>query len=88
MPLDVVELFRSSLIGSRACAPSEMPTIVELVGAGRLDPVVDSVFPLAEVKAAHTKNGADAFWQDNSQPGVTTPAGRLQLEQPVQKRRP
>jgi len=56
-PVDVIELFRSelSLIGSCACTPSELRTIVELVGAGRLNPVVDSVFPLVEVKAAHQR---------------------------------
>lgn len=55
IPLDIVELFRSevSLIGSRACTPSELRTVVELVASERLDPVLDSSFPLRDVQAAH-----------------------------------
>lgn len=57
VPIDVVELFRSeiSIIGSRACTPDELLTVVDLVGSGRLDPVVDSVFALEDVRAAHER---------------------------------
>jgi NADPH:quinone reductase-like Zn-dependent oxidoreductase len=57
IPLDVVELFRSeiTLMGSRGCTPTEVSTVIELVGSGRLNPIVDSVFPLREVRAAHRR---------------------------------
>jgi NADPH:quinone reductase-like Zn-dependent oxidoreductase len=57
VPIDVVELFRSeiSLIGSRSCTLAELLTVVELVGCGKLDPVVDSVFALSDVRAAHQR---------------------------------
>ena len=60
--LDVVEMFRSeiTIIGSRACTPSELHTVIELVGSGRPDPVVDSVLPLREVQAAHLKKESRA----------------------------
>jgi NADPH:quinone reductase-like Zn-dependent oxidoreductase len=35
-------------------AKSELHTIMKLVAAGRLKPVVDRTFPLAEAAAAHT----------------------------------
>jgi NADPH:quinone reductase-like Zn-dependent oxidoreductase len=54
VPLDVIELFRSelTLIGSRTCTLDELKTIVQLVANGRLTPVVDSTYPLSEVREA------------------------------------
>jgi NADPH:quinone reductase-like Zn-dependent oxidoreductase len=42
-----------SLLGSYMGVKSELHTIMKLVAAGRLKPVVDRVFPLAEAAAAH-----------------------------------
>ncbi len=57
VPLDVIELFRAerSIIGSRSCTARELTTVVELVAAGQLKPVVDCVLPLGEVRAAHER---------------------------------
>lgn len=57
VPLDVIELFRAerTIIGSRSYTASELTTVIGLVAAGRLEPVVDSVWPLSEVRAAHHK---------------------------------
>jgi NADPH:quinone reductase-like Zn-dependent oxidoreductase len=43
-----------SLLGSYMGTKSELLTVMKLVAAGRLKPVVDRVFPLAEAAAAHT----------------------------------
>jgi NADPH:quinone reductase-like Zn-dependent oxidoreductase len=42
-----------SLLGSYMGAKSELQTVIKLVAAGRLKPIVDRVFPLAEAAAAH-----------------------------------
>ena len=42
-----------SLLGSYMGTKSELQTVMKLVAAGRLKPVVDRVFPLAEAAAAH-----------------------------------
>ncbi len=42
-----------SLLGSYMGVKSELHTIMKLVAAGRLKPVVDRVFPLTEAAAAH-----------------------------------
>jgi NADPH:quinone reductase-like Zn-dependent oxidoreductase len=42
-----------SLLGSYMGVKSELHTIMKLVSAGRLKPVVDRVFPLAEAASAH-----------------------------------
>ena len=42
-----------SLIGSTMSTRAEFATVMGLVFAGRLRPLVDTVFPLAEVQAAH-----------------------------------
>src|SRR5215467_3132954 len=42
-----------SLLGSYMGTKSELHTVMKLVAAGRLKPVVDRVFPLAEAAAAH-----------------------------------
>jgi NADPH:quinone reductase-like Zn-dependent oxidoreductase len=54
--LDLRFLFsrQLSLLGSYMGVKSELHTIMKLVAAGRLKPVVDRVFPLAEAAAAHT----------------------------------
>jgi NADPH:quinone reductase-like Zn-dependent oxidoreductase len=54
--LDLRFLFsrQLSLLGSYMGVKSELHTIMKLVSAGHLKPVVDRVFPLAEAAAAHT----------------------------------
>jgi NADPH:quinone reductase-like Zn-dependent oxidoreductase len=42
-----------SLLGSYMGVKSELQTVMKLVAAGRLNPVVDRVFPLREAAAAH-----------------------------------
>lgn len=42
-----------SLLGSYMGTKSELQTVMKLVASGRLKPVVDRVFPLAEAAAAH-----------------------------------
>lgn len=55
--LDVVELFRAerTIIGSRSFTARELATVVDLVAAGKLEPVIDSVMPLTQVRAAHQR---------------------------------
>jgi NADPH:quinone reductase-like Zn-dependent oxidoreductase len=43
-----------SLLGSYMGTKSELHTVMKLVAAGRLRPIVDRVFPLGEAVAAHT----------------------------------
>src|SRR5258707_2225088 len=43
-----------SLLGSYMGTKSELQTVMKLVAAGKLKPIVDRVFPLAEAAAAHT----------------------------------
>jgi NADPH:quinone reductase-like Zn-dependent oxidoreductase len=54
--LDLRFLFsrQLSLLGSYMGVKSELHTIMKLVAAGRLKPIVDRVFPLQEAAAAHT----------------------------------
>jgi NADPH:quinone reductase-like Zn-dependent oxidoreductase len=54
--LDLRFLFsrQLSVLGSYMGVKGELHTIMKLVSAGRLKPVVDRVFPLAEAAAAHT----------------------------------
>jgi NADPH:quinone reductase-like Zn-dependent oxidoreductase len=44
-----------SLLGSTMSTRAEFATVMGLVFAGRLKPVIDTVLPLAEVRAAHEK---------------------------------
>jgi len=52
-----------SLLGSYMGTKSELHTVLKLVAAGKLKPVVDHVFPLAEAVAAH------AYLESSSQFG-------------------
>jgi NADPH:quinone reductase-like Zn-dependent oxidoreductase len=54
--LDLRFLFsrQLSLLGSYMGVKSELHAIMKLVSAGRLKPIVDRIFPLAEAAAAHT----------------------------------
>jgi len=52
-----------SLLGSYMGTKSELRTVMKLVAAGRLKPIVDRVFPLAEAAAAH------AYLESSSQFG-------------------
>jgi len=63
--LDLRFLFsrQLSLLGSYMGTKSELHTVMKLVAAGRLKPVVDRVFPLAEAAAAH------AYLESSSQFG-------------------
>jgi NADPH:quinone reductase-like Zn-dependent oxidoreductase len=49
-----------SLLGSYMGTKNDLRTVMKLVAAGRLKPIVDRVFPLAEAAAAHAylKSGA------------------------------
>ena len=42
-----------SLIGSTMSTRAEFAVVMGLVFAGRLKPIIDRVFPLAEIQAAH-----------------------------------
>lgn len=55
--LDIRRLFwfQWSLLGSTMGSSREFAEVMELAGAGRLWPVVDSVFPLAEGRAAYER---------------------------------
>jgi NADPH:quinone reductase-like Zn-dependent oxidoreductase len=44
-----------SLIGSTMSTRADFVTVMGLVFAGKLKPVIDAVFPLAEIRAAHEK---------------------------------
>src|SRR5258708_8812023 len=44
-----------SLIGSTMSTRAEFATVMGLVFAGRLKPVIDSSFPLADIRAAHER---------------------------------
>ena len=63
--LDLRFLFsrQLSLLGSYMGVKSELHTVMKLVASGRLKPVVDRVFPLAEAAAAH------AYLESSSQFG-------------------
>ncbi|HKV60796.1 MAG TPA: zinc-binding dehydrogenase [Candidatus Acidoferrum sp.] len=52
-----------SLVGSYMGTKSELQTVMKLVAAGRLKPIVDRIFPLAEAAAAH------AYLESSSQFG-------------------
>ena len=52
-----------SLLGSYMGTKSELQTVMKLVAAGKLKPVVDRIFPLAETAAAH------AYLESSSQFG-------------------
>jgi len=52
-----------SLLGSYMGTKSELQTVMKLVSAGKLKPIVDRVFPLAEAAAAH------AYLESSSQFG-------------------
>ena len=43
-----------SLLGSYMGTKSELQTVMKLVAAGKLKPIVDRIFPLAEAAAAHS----------------------------------
>jgi len=62
VPLDIIELFRAerTIIGSRCYTRSESETVIELVAAGHLDPVVDSVIALDEIPEGHRRLEARA----------------------------
>ncbi|PYM72911.1 MAG: zinc-binding dehydrogenase, partial [Candidatus Rokuibacteriota bacterium] len=56
LPLSVMphELVRNELeiVGSRANTKQELQETMDLVGRGRIKPIVDRVFPLAEIESA------------------------------------
>ncbi len=44
-----------SLLGSTMSTRAEFATVLGLIFAGRLRPVLDSTFPLAAIQAAHAR---------------------------------
>src|SRR3954462_14969797 len=44
-----------SILGSTMGTPDDFQGVYDLIAAGRIRPVVDSVFPLAEARAAHER---------------------------------
>jgi NADPH:quinone reductase-like Zn-dependent oxidoreductase len=62
--LDLRFLFsrQLSILGSYMGRKSELQTVMKLVAAGRLKPVVDRVFPLAEAASAHAYLEASAHF--------------------------
>jgi NADPH:quinone reductase-like Zn-dependent oxidoreductase len=44
-----------SVLGSTMGAPEDFKGVYDLIAAGRIRPVVDSVFPLADARAAHER---------------------------------
>lgn len=55
VPLDLIELFRHewSVIGCVRASEPELRTVIELVGAGELEPVVSESFALEDAARAH-----------------------------------
>jgi zinc-binding alcohol dehydrogenase/oxidoreductase len=49
-----------SILGSTMGTPEDFQGVYDLIAAGRIRPVVDSVFPLAEARAAHERLEAGA----------------------------
>ncbi len=64
MELNFAPIFFKSLsvLGSTMGGLGEMKRVAELVFAGRLRPIVDSRFPLAEVRQAHAKMASRAVF--------------------------
>lgn len=52
--------FGHTILGSTMGSLAEMQRIIQLVDRGALRPVVDSTFPLAEIRSAHEKLEARA----------------------------
>jgi zinc-binding alcohol dehydrogenase/oxidoreductase len=44
-----------SILGSTMGTPDDFQGVYDLIAAGRIRPVVDSVFPLADARAAHER---------------------------------
>lgn len=64
VPLDLIELFRTehAVIGCARATHDEIRTVMELVGAGRLDPVLGEVLPLEQASRAHELLGDRAAY--------------------------
>jgi len=62
VPLDIIELFRAerTIIGSRSYTRSESQTVIDLVAAGHLNPVIDSIIPLEQIPDGHRRLEARA----------------------------
>ena len=57
VPINVIELFRKHMTihGSHFCGRRELARIFALMAEGRLKPVIDTVYPLAEIRTAARK---------------------------------
>ena len=64
VPLNVIELFRKHMTihGSHFCGRRELARVFALMAEGRLAPVIDTVYPLADIqKAARRTADRDVF---------------------------
>ena len=57
VPINIIELFRKHMTvhGSHFCGRRELAHVFGLVADGRLDPVIDTVFPLQDIQEAAKK---------------------------------
>ena len=58
VPLNVIELFRKHMTihGSHFCGRRELAHVFALMAEGRLAPVIDTVYPLADIQKAARRN--------------------------------
>ncbi len=64
VPINIIELFRKHMMlhGSHFCGRRELAQVFKLVAGGALSPVIDEVFPLAEIQRAAAKTASrDVF---------------------------
>lgn len=64
VPFDIIPFFRRQLklVGSKNASIAELREVMGLVEQGRLSPVIDSVFPLADAAKAHARIESRGFF--------------------------